>query len=238
VTWRRIRAYLSNTRADAVCSGGLLSRRKAQLSEPAAGAPVEALGRLLAAAPCGGAKVSLALSCDFVRLVLLPPPARGLSAAELQALALDLLARSFGVDEHWRIRLASLGGTLFAAAVPEALFAALTDAVAAAGGRLAAVRPAAAAALAAIATPRQGAWVAVVEEGSTLVALREAGAWRSVRVSPRGLSHWEQLLSQIERERARLGSELRRLVCVSEAAPPPAAGWELRHSPARFALLA
>jgi hypothetical protein len=207
-----------------------LARKEIVALPPPAGADaapwrgaVEALRGALAAGAPRPIEVSVILSNHFVHYAVLPWSKALESAEDWRALARHRFAAAHGpAAADWELRLShgAPRGARVACAVSAELLAALAEAVAAAGARLAAVQPHLMAAFNRV-RRRLGAscWLAVEEPGRLVLALISDGEWRAIR-SRRVEGDWRAQESELlEREAA--------LLALPEPRPPlvvPAAG--------------
>lgn len=199
-----------------------LAERKIIDCDPAFGAePWQgAVGALAGLDP--GLRTTAIVSNHFVRYAVVPWSEDLDTAAEEEAYVRHHFAKVHGERaQGWALRWTDRGQTRLASAIDKALLEALKAAL----PRLTSVQPLLMAAInqCRSAIPRSGAWLALVEDERTCVALHQAGAWRSVQ-NARGA--W---LDVLERERHRAAGEVPDLALLAGAAAgSDARGWDFR----------
>ena len=170
-------------------------------------------------------RATVVLSNHFVRYAIVPWSEALAADAEELAYVRHYFGKIHGERaKAWALRWSENGkGSRLAAAIDAELVAELKRAL----PRLVSVQPYLMAAInrARGAIPKEGAWLALVEEGRACVALHAGGTLRSVQ-NLRG--DWLDLLER-ERHRAAGESQAPELALVAGAQPDPGAtGWQFR----------
>lgn len=242
----RIRAYLATDRAAAVLERGWPRRRVECAAVPVVpegpetnpwGGAVHALKRLIVEKNWGRRPIDVALSSEFVRFALIPGVRRQLSKIELQGLTAGLFSKLFGdAAGDWHLRYSACDRTtLIAAAVEKGLVAALEDVARDVACPLRSVTPLWSNLVNAEhrRVSRRSAWIVFAEPRAVVVGLMEGGTWRSLRTRARDPGDQADIGRLLEREFRHLGTGVRDVVLMGEAADLPAE-WKVE----RLALVA
>lgn len=177
-------------------------------------ASLAALERLFEVPPVRGAALSVAVSIQWLRFVLVPQREELRSKTERLEYARHLFATRFGAEaEGWEVRLieGTAPGARLACAMPPGLVADLQALCARAGVTLRRVEPLAIALFnahdAPLSTGRH--WFVVPEAGAAFVALLDGGAWQGVAVRRAAIGSAADLAGLLEAEHQFLGVEER-----------------------------
>ena len=241
----RVRAYLASSAVAALCERGWLRRRVECASAPVVaespgGKPwvvaVEALQRLIGEKGWGKRPLDVALSSEFVRFALIPGVRRQLSPVELQGLTAGLFSKVFGESAgEWHLRYCACDRTtLLAAAVEKDLVEALEDVASDVGCTLRSVNPVWTGFINAEhrRLARRSAWLVMAEPRAAVVGLIEGGHWKSLRTRVREPGQVEDLAQLLEREYRYLGSTVRDVILVGDAADHPLpSDWKVERFP-------
>lgn len=174
--------------------------------------------------PVRGAALSVAVSSEWLRFVLVPQREELRSKTERLEYARHLFATRFGAEaEGWEVRLieGTAPGARLACAMPPGLIADLQALCARAGVTLRRVEPLAIALFnahdAPLSTGRH--WFVVPEAGAAFVALLDGGAWQGVAVRRAAIGLPADLAGLLEAEHQFLGVEERveQVLCVARA---------------------
>lgn len=248
---RRLEAVLAPKRVRLAAFGGLLGRKPLSRQESAVPAvdgrqcdgwrsALGALEQMFEVLPVRGAALTVAVSSQWLRFLLVPQREELGSAAECLEYARHMFVTRFGVDaEAWAVRL--VGGTAPGArigcAMAPALIADLQTLCQKAGVSLRSVEPLALAVFnehdKQLVAGRH--WFVVPESGATFVALLDGGAWQSVAVRRAAVDSPEVLARLLDVEHQFLGVEDRveQVMACKRGSLPLAEG----HSGYRFTWL-
>lgn len=223
---RLLRGMFHRTLVDTVTESVVRSEGSARSQ-----AAIDTLDKIVRDRRWTGCALDVMLSDEFLRYALLPSLDARLDSAEIIGLAGAMFQRAYGdVAQTWTIRVCANGrrGAL-AAAMDGAIIGALNAMAAATECRLRATQPQFLHALANASRELSAAsWVLLEEDAVAVIALVEAGALGAIRV--KRMSASGEIVQALERERRRLGSEVRTLLVLNVDGADPALpeGWTVR----------
>ena len=247
-----IQAYLTSSRLRVCRVEGVLRKRagaavQSAVAEHLGDGPrwnpaLNALRSALDAHASSRFQLDVVLGDEWLRYALLPSFDMGLRTLEIAGLAHSVMQRTYGDSiQNWTVRVTAAGErALLAAAMDPEMLRAIEETASAAGGRLRAVVPALVQLLERIGTrARRACWVVALEPAAAAIALYSDGDLRALRVRRSPVLASAVLMELLERERLRIGTDVRDVLVCGEPADwlELPQGWTLRGDAAMRPLL-